>query len=191
MSSSSGPWKGNCLQRSCPGGRGWGKSKTGFLRNFPILFCPVAVLSKKRLSCFLWFPFHFQYSCLHYIYYTCTILLSINSGKRLLKSYTQKRLSFANGNVYKSSSQTVLIYYCREINFAFLKLYSKQRISGRSGAPGGGEGQTSKKEINTNSQGYALGVSCITISLPDQVQKSCRVFLTFSKLLSLERNPMV
>ena len=58
-SSSSGPWEGNCLQRSCPGGRGRGKSNTGFLRNFPILFCPVAVLSRKRLSCFLWFPFHF------------------------------------------------------------------------------------------------------------------------------------
>lgn len=140
MASSSGPWKGNCLQRSCPGGRGRGKSKTGFLRNFPILFCPVAFLSRKRLSCFLWFSFHFQNSCLHYIYYTCIVLLSINSWKRLLKSYTQKRLSFANGNVYKSSSQNVSFYYCTEINFALFKLYSKQRMWGRSGAPGGGEG---------------------------------------------------
>ena len=42
-----------------PGVGGGGQIKTGFLRNFPILFCPVAVLSKKYLSCFLWFPFHF------------------------------------------------------------------------------------------------------------------------------------
>ena len=81
-----------------------------------------------------------------YIYHTCIILLSINSRKRLPKSYAQKRLSFANGNVYKSSSQNVSFYYCREINFALFKLYSKHVCEVDKEPPGVGRDRPPRKK---------------------------------------------